>query len=300
MEKARLYILAGFLGSGKTTLLRQLLQQADPQLRIAVCENEFGEVGLDGLQLRDDRFELLELNAGCICCTLGPALVMGIKTLCARFHPHIILMEPTGLAGLADVRALLEDPGLQKIIDVRSAVAVVSGRAFAHDMPRFERYYGDLIASASCISLNRTDDMTQEQREELLGMIVQRNFAAPVLEELQDGAQLWAAMDSATLPPAGEPQPRNWLSTFQEVAVSTGWAGSRGRVEDFFAGSQLCGDILRAKGFAQDEEGHWWQGDYAGGELCWERAGSATSPWLQIIGRNLAIKKIKSFFAEHE
>lgn len=297
MEKAKLYILAGFLGSGKTTLLRQLLEQADPELRIAVCENEFGEVGLDGLKLRDDRFELLELNAGCICCTLGPALAMGIKTLCARFHPDIILMEPTGLAGLADVRNLLEDSGLQKIIDVRGAAAVISGRAFAHDMPRFERYYSDLIASASCVCLNRTEDMAPEQREELLGMIVERNFHAPVLEDTQDGIVLWEAMEGAALPPVGEPQPRNWLATFKEVAVPTDWPGSRQRVEEFFSGNALCGDILRAKGYVRDADGAWWQADYAGGELRLEAAYGLTAPWVQIIGRNLAVSKIKSIFA---
>lgn len=296
MERARLDILAGFLGVGKTTLLRQLLEKTDPMMRIAVCENEYGEVGLDGLALRDDRFELMELNAGCICCTLGPALLMGLKTLCARFHPDRILLEPTGLASLADIRMLLDDPGVSKVLDVGSAVAVISGQAFEHDMPRFERYYGDLIASASCICLNRTSGMSQDSREQLLSMIVERNFGATLLEDPQDGAQIWQAMESSVLPPNGEPQPRRWLATFKEAAVPTGWPGSRERLEAFFTGNPQCGDILRAKGFAQDAGGVWWHADYAGGALRFESAAGQTVPWMQFIGRNLSVTKLKAFF----
>ncbi len=298
MKQAELHIVAGFLGSGKTTFLQKLLRTADVAARVAICENEYGEVGLDGLELKSDRFELLELNAGCICCTLGPSLVAGLKMLCARFHPDQIVLEPTGLAGLADIREVLSDSGLQKLLNVKAALAVISGQAFEHDMPRFEKYYRDMIASASCVYLNRTEGMTPESREELLGFILEHNFHAPILEDPLDEADLWAALNRSVLPPNGEPQPRRWLSTFKETAVPTGWTGSRERLEAFFAGNHQCGDILRAKGFVMDAEGTLWRADYAGGGLELRPAWDQTVEWVQFVGRNLAVPKLKAFF-EH-
>ena len=298
MKQAELHIVAGFLGSGKTTFLQKLLKTTDLASRVAICENEYGEVGLDGLEFKSGRFELLELNAGCICCTLGPSLVAGLKILCARFQPDQIILEPTGLAGLADIREVLADAGLQKLLNVKAALAVISGKAFEHDMPRFEKYYRDMIASASCVYLNRTEGMSPEGREQLLGFILEHNFHAPILEDPLDEADLWTVLNRSALPPNGEPQPRRWLSTFKETAMPTGWPGSRERLEAFFAGNHQCGDILRVKGFVMDAAGTLWRADYAGGALELKPAYDHAVEWLQFVGRNLAVTRLKSFF-EH-
>jgi CobW/HypB/UreG family nucleotide-binding protein len=71
-------VLTGFLGSGKTTLLNHILTTAVAE-RIAVIVNEFGEVGIDGQLIVDVQEDILELNNGCICCTVrSPKL--GIST----------------------------------------------------------------------------------------------------------------------------------------------------------------------------------------------------------------------------
>ncbi|HQN14582.1 MAG TPA: GTP-binding protein, partial [Quisquiliibacterium sp.] len=68
-------ILTGFLGSGKTTLLNRILKE-DHGLRIAVIENEFGEEGVDNdLLLQDREEQIVEMNNGCICCTVRGDLI---------------------------------------------------------------------------------------------------------------------------------------------------------------------------------------------------------------------------------
>tara|TARA_E500000331_G_scaffold116108_1_gene113390 strand:- start:1447 stop:1677 length:231 start_codon:yes stop_codon:yes gene_type:complete len=53
-QKVPVTILTGFLGSGKTTLLNRILSEHHGK-RIAVIENEFGEVGIDqGLVINSD------------------------------------------------------------------------------------------------------------------------------------------------------------------------------------------------------------------------------------------------------
>jgi G3E family GTPase len=77
-------ILTGFLGSGKTTLLNRILTERHGQ-RIAVIENEFGEAGVDNeLRVRDEGEQIVEMNNGCICCTMRGDLVRILGELVER------------------------------------------------------------------------------------------------------------------------------------------------------------------------------------------------------------------------
>ena len=77
-------IVTGFLGSGKTTLLKRVLQEAHGQ-KIAVIENEFGEVGVDSEIIESGEEQIVEMNNGCICCTVRGDLIRILGTLsCSR------------------------------------------------------------------------------------------------------------------------------------------------------------------------------------------------------------------------
>jgi G3E family GTPase len=67
-------ILTGFLGSGKTTLLNRILKE-DHGHKIAVIENEFGEVGVDSEIIEKSDEQIVEMNNGCICCTVRGDLI---------------------------------------------------------------------------------------------------------------------------------------------------------------------------------------------------------------------------------
>jgi G3E family GTPase len=101
-------ILTGYLGSGKTTLLNRILQEQHGQ-RIAVIENEFGETGIDNeLLVQDENEQIIEMNNGCICCTVRGDLVRILGELDAkrRFGSlkfDRVIIETTGLADPAPV-----------------------------------------------------------------------------------------------------------------------------------------------------------------------------------------------------
>ena len=104
-------ILTGFLGSGKTTLLNHILTQSHG-LKIAVIENEFGEVGIDDALLKRNMKqqsdeELIEMMNGCICCTVRKDLVEVLKKLAKRTKGGLaldaIVIETTGMADPAPV-----------------------------------------------------------------------------------------------------------------------------------------------------------------------------------------------------
>merc|ERR1711959_771635 len=91
-DKVPVTILTGFLGSGKTTLLNHILTQQHGK-KIAVIENEFGDVGIDDALLENNVKEhsgedVIEMMNGCICCTVRQDLVEVIKRLAARHKTH--------------------------------------------------------------------------------------------------------------------------------------------------------------------------------------------------------------------
>ena len=101
-------ILTGFLGSGKTTLLNYILKQPHGH-RIAVIENEFGEAGIDNeLLVQDQGEQIIEMNNGCICCTVRGDLVRILGELAAKRTAGTVkfdrvVIETTGLADPAPV-----------------------------------------------------------------------------------------------------------------------------------------------------------------------------------------------------
>src|SRR5258708_14306908 len=88
-------VLTGFLGSGKTTLLNRILTENHGK-RIAVIENEFGEIGIDNELVVNAEEEIFELNNGCICCTVRGDLIRILGTLLRRADKfRYILIETT-------------------------------------------------------------------------------------------------------------------------------------------------------------------------------------------------------------
>ena len=77
----RVHVICGFLGSGKTTLLQRILTERAGKEPLAVIVNEFGEVGVDGAILAGQNIDMVELTAGCLCCTLKGSLVGALEEL---------------------------------------------------------------------------------------------------------------------------------------------------------------------------------------------------------------------------
>ena len=137
-------VVTGFLGAGKTTLIRNLLATANGK-RIALVINEFGDLGVDGDVLAGcgdetcTEDDIVELNNGCICCTVADDFVPTMEKLLARQpRPDHIVIETSGLAlpqPLVDAfnwPQIRESVSVDGVVTVVDAAAVAEGR-FAHD-----------------------------------------------------------------------------------------------------------------------------------------------------------------------
>ena len=113
-------IVCGFLGSGKTTLIRRIVREALADRRVVVVENESGRESVDGLYLRDGGLKVVDLRAGCVCCTLRGEMAATMECIRADFDPDCVFLEPSGLGDLADLLRIpgFEPDGVVMLVDV--------------------------------------------------------------------------------------------------------------------------------------------------------------------------------------
>ncbi|MDF1998004.1 CobW family GTP-binding protein, partial [Peribacillus frigoritolerans] len=132
-NKIPVTILTGYLGAGKTTLLNRILTEKHNQ-KIAVIVNEYGEVGIDNQLVVDADEEILEMNNGCICCTVRGDLIRILRTLVFSSEQgqtkfNRVLIETTGLADPAPVaQTFFMDELLSEKFEVDSIVTVVDSK----------------------------------------------------------------------------------------------------------------------------------------------------------------------------
>ena len=150
-------VLTGFLGAGKTTLLNRILTEQHGR-KIAVIENEYGEVGIDNqLVIRSDE-EIFEMNNGCICCTVrGDLLRILTRLMKRKDRLDAILIETTGLANPGPVaQTFFSDPEMKDNFRLDAIVTLVDAKhVLMHldDSPEAMKQ----IAFADVILLNKTD-----------------------------------------------------------------------------------------------------------------------------------------------
>jgi len=150
-------VLTGFLGSGKTTLLNRILSEKHGK-RIAVIENEFGEVGVDSELVIGAEEELFETNNGCICCTVRGDLIRILGQLMKRRDRFdYILIETTGMADPGPVaQTFFLDDELKNQFQLDAIVTMVDARHFEQHVAELNEP-AEQVAFADLVLLNKTD-----------------------------------------------------------------------------------------------------------------------------------------------
>ena len=162
LRKVPVTILTGFLGSGKTTLLNRILSEEHGK-RIAVIENEYGEVGIDHELVIDSDEEIFEMSNGCICCTVRGDLIRVLGNLMKRRDKFdYVLVETTGLADPGPVaQTFFMDDEISEEFSLDGIVTLIDAAHIEQQLGRSDES-SEQVAFADVLVLNKTDLVNSE------------------------------------------------------------------------------------------------------------------------------------------
>jgi len=180
-QRVPVTVLTGFLGSGKTTLLNRILTENHGK-RIAVIENEFGEVGVDQELVIGAEEEIFEMNNGCICCTVRGDLIRILGNLMKRRDKFDhILIETTGMADPGPVaQTFFVDDEMQSKLALDAIVTLVDAKHVWQHIDEADEVK-EQIAFADVILLNKVDLVPPADLDRLEARLRSMNAAAKIV-----------------------------------------------------------------------------------------------------------------------
>ena len=177
-------VLTGFLGSGKTTLLNRILSEEHGK-RIAVIENEYGEIGIDHELVVQSDEEIFEMNNGCICCTVRGDLIRILGRLMRRKHKfdHIII-ETTGMADPAPVaQTFFMDEEMKDKLRLDAIITLVDTKHVLQHMDSEE--CKAQLAFADIVLLNKRDLVSEAELAKVEQQVRDMNKLASIRPTVQ-------------------------------------------------------------------------------------------------------------------
>ena len=205
-------VISGFLGSGKTTFLRYLLRESNKKFGLII--NEFGDVGIDGDLVKscnscDDSAEdcIIELNNGCLCCTVQDDFIPSIKSL-LNFNPDIeaIIIETSGLALPLPLIQALNWPEIRTSIYLDLVIGIVNGESMLKGSPindlneitnqynilnkidhnaSIDELFEEQLEVSDIVLISRADVLNEEEFKSIKNIIKEKfNSTVPILKSL--------------------------------------------------------------------------------------------------------------------
>lgn len=309
----QIYLISGFLGAGKTTLIQKFLKESFQGQRVILIENDFGEISVDAALLRSGGVTVRELNSGCICCSLVGDFVKAMEEAAGRFHPDVILIEPSGVGKLSDIIRACENPRLREFARIARKITVVDAKRCRMYLNNFGEFFADQIGYADAVVL-RGAEQFPVQAEDAKKLVEQRNphariFAAP-----------WEGLDADRVLSCGgdtgeeaeehhhgqaccgrdhhhdHTHDHDAEAIFETVTIRTSRAYSRAELESLMKQAERIpsGTVLRAKGIVQGPGGA-WEVQYVPGDLKITHC-AAAGGMLCFIGSGLNCGELAALF----
>lgn len=222
-NKIPVTVLTGFLGSGKTTLLNRILSE-EHGLRIAVIENEFGEIGIDQDLVINADEEVFEMNNGCICCTVRGDLIRILGDLSKRKEKFDrIILETTGMADPGPVaQTFFVDEDIRDQYELDGIITLVDAKHVGQHLDDNTNEVLAQLAFADRIVLNKIDLTAADENERLTRRLRTLNKMATIYPATMADAPIAELLDIGgfDLERALEQQPR-----FLEPEYPFEWGG---------------------------------------------------------------------------
>lgn len=322
-------IISGFLGAGKTTLLKKLLSSKLSSEKVVIIENEFGQIGIDGVILKNTEIQIKEINSGCICCSLVGDFDAALKDVLKKFQPDRIMIEPSGVGKLSDIIAACKKAISQNDAKLNICAVVVDPIKYKMYIKNFSEFFSNQIKFAKTVILSRTQKVEEEKLLVVVKDIKSLNPAANIIttpwDELTAETILSVAEQDASISLASpislhvrvhehgkcscgehnhehcncEGHHHDADDVFENWGIETPHIFSENEIRDALkelSNSDSYGRVLRAKGIIPIDEKNWIQFDFVPEEFELKPIAPDYTGRLCVIGVNLNRTKLAELF----
>jgi len=316
--KIKIDIFSGFFGAGKTTLIKKLINENQYPKKVVIIENEFGEIGIDGVFLEKYNIEVKEINAGCICCSTLNDFKKTLQEIINSQEIERIIIEPSGVGKLSEIIGIVKKLESENDVFLNLIISVVDVTMYNDFIDFFSEFYKDQIIHATTVVLSRTQNVNYEELQTVVSKIRVFNKKATIV------TRPWDNLSSDAIVEIGEKDRKQDL--FEEINLlerSSGKAELKitktDLAEDVFnswvietpkifsletlkgilnklKNEELCGNVLRSKGIVQVDENRWIEFDFVPKQFEMRDTEPFYTGRICVIGTNLNKENLNKLF----
>ena len=249
-------IISGFLGAGKTTFVNLLLRYyMNLGLRPVYIVNEFGQTGVDAEIIKSDGFEAVEIEGGCICCTLKDDIAATITKVIDTLAPTNIVFEPSGIFIFDNFFEILNQPDIAIKCNLGNVITVVDSVNFSFSKAVYGNFIYNQIKNAGTILLSKMEK-SKYTTDELICDIKNINPDAFIMSKLWDDfneADFELLLNQKKSPDINHNAHSH--SQLNSFTVKIDRSFTQDKVDLFIASCQsgMFGDLCRVKGIIKTE-----------------------------------------------
>lgn len=304
-------IISGFLGAGKTTLIQKLINEELCKEKIAIIENEYGEIAIDGAILSDGEIEVKEITSGCICCSIKGDFKDSIKEVIDRYNPDRVIIEPSGVAKFSEVISSIKEAKLNNA-EINMKITTVDAQNYKSYINNFGEFYKNQIAAAELIILNRTESMNPSEVDEICDGIKAVNSKLKIITTPLNEITAKRIIEVARVPKEklgfemqmfkGKTNLKisnDAHNIFENMGIETTKSFNRYKLDKLLKDlekTDIYGEVLRAKGIVPIEDGKWIQFDYVPKSVDIKDFRSDYTGRICVIGKNLNKNNLRELF----
>ncbi|KAJ2366032.1 hypothetical protein IW150_006051, partial [Coemansia sp. RSA 2607] len=173
-------VFTGFLGAGKTSIILNLLKRVDPDYKIVLLKNEFGDAETDSALARESHIQIAEMTNGCLCCVLVGQMKRALEELKDKYHPDRIIIETSGSAFPAPIAWQIREMEplgfhLDSILTVIDCINFCGYEDTSYTA-RMQAQYTDIII------LNKWEQVTERQLDIVVDHVNELNTDTPKIK----------------------------------------------------------------------------------------------------------------------
>jgi G3E family GTPase len=247
-------IISGFLGAGKTTFANILLNYYINNNEKAVyIVNEFGQKGLDGKIISSNGFQAIEMQNGCVCCSLKNDVTTTIKEVIESFSPSRIVFEPSGIFVFENFLDIIKEDSLRSICEIGSVITIVDSVNFLSSKAKYGSFIYNQIKNSPCIILSKIEK-SKNRIDEIICDIKNINHDCYIFAEsynMLNSDAIGYILDNSSLNNISDINTQNIKhKSFKTLTIKLKREYKMPELEEFAKKciNGILGDIVRVKG----------------------------------------------------